>query len=577
MTWRWLIVLWASCATITEAAHYDVYVITGQSNSLGTSGGGEPEITPGSHPADAATRFFWSNVSPTSRNPDDVRLYGDSEGRIVTLRMQQGDGGANSWFWGPEFGCARVLYDAGRSDVLFIKVSRGGGGNGAWVRGSGHMYAHLVESVRTATDRLSAEGHSFTIRTLLYVQGESDSSAEANISGDRLEALLENLREDLPGATAMSCVVGGIAADGGTRDVVRSRQRDLASASDDFAYFSNLDLRSSLYDSLHFDRDAKLVIGERFGRTILSMEGELPFVANSVFSNVVDAEGSVSMVFESYLPDSSAANGVVRQAQNPFTGFVEGIGSGAPVGVIVEGSSGSVVFADYRAPVATSDIAVGPYGNPAFPDSGHELTIRFVDPDHPQEAASVRGVAFRFGATNQADKVTVSFLDEQREPIHSLATVPAASSAAQGFVIRDSEASASGGIHELTLRTNGPVGELWALGSFDDQSVETVDLAFFGFSTSIATARPADANLDSVVDVSDAVALIHLLFLDVVTSPPCGESITDESTVELLDVNGSGEIDVSDAIYLLQFLFQGGREPTLGTSCAAVRGCPPSC
>jgi len=50
-------------------------------------------------------------------------LYGDSGGKIVTLRAQQGEG-PDRMFWGPEIGFARSLAAAGKKDFLIVKASR---------------------------------------------------------------------------------------------------------------------------------------------------------------------------------------------------------------------------------------------------------------------------------------------------------------------------------------------------------------------------------------------------------------------------------------------------------------------
>ena len=109
----------------------DVFVLTGQSNSLGTTADPEEaDISPGTHPADEHVKFFWANRSTRGGDGPAV-LYGTSGGRITTLQMQQGEG-ANPAFWGPEFGFARGLYDGGHRDFMVIKARRGGGGNTFW-------------------------------------------------------------------------------------------------------------------------------------------------------------------------------------------------------------------------------------------------------------------------------------------------------------------------------------------------------------------------------------------------------------------------------------------------------------
>ncbi|MEM7232459.1 MAG: IPT/TIG domain-containing protein [Planctomycetota bacterium] len=60
-----------------------------------------------------------------------------------------------------------------------------------------------------------------------------------------------------------------------------------------------------------------------------------------------------------------------------------------------------------------------------------------------------------------------------------------------------------------------------------------------------------DANGDSAVDISDAIAILGNLFLGEEVSPACDAA---------LDANGDEARDLSDAIFLLTFLFQGGAD-----------------
>ena len=104
------------------------------------------------------------------------------------------------------------------------------------------------------------------------MQGESDSVAEAMLSGERLRTLAANSRKDLPNATAMKVFVGGIAAAGAGRDIVRAQQSALPAADPTFRYLDALDLRPQLYDGLHFNKPAKLELGRRLARAWLDWE-----------------------------------------------------------------------------------------------------------------------------------------------------------------------------------------------------------------------------------------------------------------------------------------------------------------
>ena len=85
-----------------------------------------------------------------------------------------------------------------------------------------------------------------------------------DLAEKRLTSLWKNLRKELPNAKSMKLLIGGIAAQGGMRNVVRKQQRQVALRNKGVEYFSTLDLASQLYDGLHFDRQAKIIIGRRF-------------------------------------------------------------------------------------------------------------------------------------------------------------------------------------------------------------------------------------------------------------------------------------------------------------------------
>ncbi len=272
-------------ATWLQGAHIDVFVLTGQSNALGTTAGGEADTTQGADPADQKVKFFWSNRATASL------VIGDSNGTFTTMQAQQGGYySGSSTHWGPEIGFARSLFRAGVRDFAVVKAARGGGGNTFWFKDSSddHMYDHVVATVQAATNQLVAQGHTFSIKGLLYLQGESDSVAEAQESGVRLKALVDQLRADLPNAGSMHCVCGGIAAPGATRDVVRTQQESIATATDYIDFFSNTDLQSYLYDNLHFNKAAKIAVGERFAQSFFAASvisrhyGKLVFVGDSI-------------------------------------------------------------------------------------------------------------------------------------------------------------------------------------------------------------------------------------------------------------------------------------------------------
>jgi hypothetical protein len=61
----------------------------------------------------------------------------------------------------------------------------------------------------------------------------------------------------------MKVLVGGIAAAGPNRDIVRAQQSGLPAIDPTFRYIDALDLRPRLYDKLHLNKSGKLELGRR--------------------------------------------------------------------------------------------------------------------------------------------------------------------------------------------------------------------------------------------------------------------------------------------------------------------------
>lgn len=308
-----------------QAGHYKLFVLTGQSNSLGTTNGGEVDPTSGADPADTHIKFYWHNVA------DAETTIGTSGGVFKPLQDQQGGVYAGSaTHWGPEMNFGRMLYRAGVRNFGIIKASRGGGGNTLWSKADGgHMYSHVVKTVNSATATLTANGDTFEIVGLLYLQGESDSTAEASEAGTRFKTLVDNLRADLPNAANLHGVIGGIAAAGTARDTVRANHSAIGASTPYIDYFSNLDLQSqTAADGLHFHKAAKLRVGERFAQaffaagTVMRHYGRLTFIGDSITQGGNGDHPS----YRYYVFKNLASQGVPVDAATgyKFTGSVTG-------------------------------------------------------------------------------------------------------------------------------------------------------------------------------------------------------------------------------------------------------------
>ena len=95
------------------ATQYKLFVLTGQSNSLGTTNGGEADPGSGIDASDSNVLFAWNNVVNASTS---IGISGETLGTptstadFTTLQDQQGGVYAGSaTHWGGEMEFARVL------------------------------------------------------------------------------------------------------------------------------------------------------------------------------------------------------------------------------------------------------------------------------------------------------------------------------------------------------------------------------------------------------------------------------------------------------------------------------------
>lgn len=261
-----------------------IFVLTGQSNSLGTLGTTDATMRfdpVGTHPAEQAggVPFFWNNRADGT--PAGDAALGDSGRAWVKLGSQTGGYYAgNDDHWGPEIGFARMLWNSGQRDFAIVKASRGGGGNTFWQKGSAddHMYQHVTATVNAAVATLPPGYSRYEIAGLLYVQGESNDTTEATESGTRFDQLVTNLKSDLTNASSMVAVFGEIAGTGTNRDTTRTNQLALANSRSDIGYGESNGLVVHNQDglSVHYDGESQILLGERMAAEVIASGVSLP-------------------------------------------------------------------------------------------------------------------------------------------------------------------------------------------------------------------------------------------------------------------------------------------------------------
>ena len=247
------------------AAHYDLYILAGQSNMDGRG--------------------------DVSKLPNKLRKK--SEHHIIFYRNPIGS--SNGWkalepgysfapkkektlpssTFGPEIGFVQAMHKAKPTQkIALIKGSRGGTGiRRDWAPGEldkpetqKELYTMLLETVRLATKALEKEKHTYTLKGFLWHQGESDKKLSSQTYQKLLEVLIQRFREDLK-SPELPFVVGEVFDNNGKRDKTRAAIQATAAASETVGLVSS-EGTTAWDKTTHFDAESQLLLGERYADEI---------------------------------------------------------------------------------------------------------------------------------------------------------------------------------------------------------------------------------------------------------------------------------------------------------------------
>lgn len=260
------------------AKTFNVFILTGQSNSLGAIKGNFADKA-NLNPAPKKVRFWHGNFGAYCTGADST-VWGPVEPQQESQTVM-----------GPEYGFARGLergvakkHGLKPEDCGILKVSRDGGGNTHWVAPRGEAYCEILSTAKKAFSALPALGYdAIEIRALIYLQGESDSKDEIALAGTRVGELRSNIIRDLsankiPGikkisAKKMALLVGepanwhgkdNKAADGSSS---AENLKKFVKRAENSAWIETRDLskiKSGDKMGVHYDGNAQLIIGSRF-------------------------------------------------------------------------------------------------------------------------------------------------------------------------------------------------------------------------------------------------------------------------------------------------------------------------
>ena len=255
-----IVCILAASQCVGAADEYDVYLLAGQSNMDGR--GLVSELAPDEKTPVENAIIFYRNEKRSSETWQTL-----GPGFSIPPKYK---GGFPSPTFGPEIGFSHSMLQQNPDRKLaLIKGSKGGTSlRTDWKPGQkgvpdsqGPQYRDFIATIRMATKQLRDRGDQYTIRGLLWHQGESDSKSGTETYSRQLKEFIARVREDV-GMADLPIVVGEV-FDNGKRDNVRAAIQVVAADSPTVGLVSSEGTKTS-DPGTHFDTKSQLLLGERY-------------------------------------------------------------------------------------------------------------------------------------------------------------------------------------------------------------------------------------------------------------------------------------------------------------------------
>lgn len=293
-----------------EAKTLQLYILTGQSNSLGAvKGSPASSALLDQYKSNGSTRFWHNNFNKDSGNSVDYQPQASSSWGTVTPQVC---GTASSHYncMGPEYGFAAMMERKGWSlggtasgdaDMGIVKASLDGGGYTYWNKGT-KAYNTIINTIREACENALANGYdNVEIMGVMYLQGESNANGnniansfltfldnlQADISRDGVDTTRLNNHQAILGEqalwnttnvtnTATGDVTGGFNGNEGKAGTTRDQQHALAQENDNMGWVPTRDLAkitSGDTMGVHYDGKSQITIGARYAYEAAKLAG----------------------------------------------------------------------------------------------------------------------------------------------------------------------------------------------------------------------------------------------------------------------------------------------------------------
>ncbi len=253
-----------ACVGPAEAEHYEVFLVAGQSNC---DGRGAASTLTGALAKwalpqdDVLIAYSCSKLRGPALDSDGFKPlqpgWSVAPGKSRPTKLPSGT-------FGPEVAFGRGMADRLKGKkVALIKFAEGGTSlQKDWnPEAKDRLYPTFLDFTQKSLKRLKDQGHTYSIRGMIWHQGESDAVLSAEEYQKLLAAFICRVRADLE-TPDLPFGIGEV-FDDGKRDTIREAQKATADTVKG-AFFVPADKLKTSDMGTHFDAASQIELGERF-------------------------------------------------------------------------------------------------------------------------------------------------------------------------------------------------------------------------------------------------------------------------------------------------------------------------